>query len=148
MAAAIALYKGPAKGLTRTLGHWAIRLWTWSRWSHAELVIDGVCYSSSMRDGGVRAKAIELDSGHWDVLPIVCDEGRALVWFRQHQGQAYDWANIARFLLPFLPQRRDEWVCFEAVAAMLGLAGAHKLTANDLYDWAAGMPGIGAADAI
>jgi hypothetical protein len=134
----LALYCGPPHGNWKhTLTHYAIRLWTWSRYSHAELVIDGVCYSSSERDGGVRKKVIDVRSGRWDVSPLPGVSSAApLKWFEEHATHKYDWANIARFVLPFLAHRKDRWVCFEAVGAMLNLAAAHKLTANDLRDWA------------
>lgn len=140
----LAFYKGPPRhDLAHTLSHYAIRLWTWSRWSHAELVIDGVCYSSSPRDGGVRGKEIDLGSGRWDVLPLHLDDERledALAWFLTNAGDRYDWAGIARFVLPFLPHGRRRWFCFEAIGSALGMAGAHKLTANDLYAWAVERP--------
>lgn len=134
----LALYCGPPKKDWRhILTHYAIRLWTWSRFSHAELLIDGVCYSSSVRDGGVRKKAIDLTSGRWLVIALPAQSAdTALTWFTAHEGQPYDWANIARFVIPFLPQRLTEWVCFEAVGAMLNLAAPHKLTGRDLYHWA------------
>lgn len=133
----LAFYKGPPHNdWVHTLGHYAIRLWTWSKWSHAELVINGVCYSSSARDGGVRAKVIDLNSGRWDVVSIQCDEQAALRWFAEHDAQPYDYWNIGRFILPLIRQERDQWVCFESIGAALGFAGAHKLTANDLWQWA------------
>jgi hypothetical protein len=105
-------------------------------------VINGVCYSSSFRDGGVRSKYIDLASGRWDVLPVKGGVVNALWWYEQHKGQGYDWLNILRFILPFIPQRKTKWVCFEAIGSMLGLAGCHKLTANDLYAWALDNPPI------
>lgn len=141
MSVTLCLYKGPPKrgDWLHTLSHYGIRLWTWSKWSHAELVIDGMCWSSSSRDGGVRFKHIDLESGRWDLvsLPLSEDEvSRALAWFLKHEGQGYDYLNIGRFVLPLLGQERDKWVCFEAIGAALGLAGTHKLTATDLFHWA------------
>lgn len=139
MTAAIAFYKGPPGPLWRKVGHYAIRLWTWSRWSHAELVIDGECYSASLMDGGVRKKQIDLDSGHWDIVPIDLDGSRkleALVWFNQHEGSSYDFRNIARWVVPFIPQHPAQYVCYEAIGDMLGMAGAYRLDADDLYNWA------------
>lgn len=140
MAVQLALYKGPPRAdLLHTLSHYAIRLWTWSRWSHAELVVDGVCYSSSSRDGGVRAKTIDLTSGRWDVVQVdLPDEqtAQALAWFLNNDGDKYDWAGIIRFVIPFLPQSGRRWFCFESIGESLGFAGAYKLTANDLYSWA------------
>ena len=136
----IALYKGPTgSSIRHFISHWAIRIWTWSKYSHAELVIDGICYSSSVRDGGVRAKRINLDSGKWDVFDVPAtqeDMEYALAWFAENRGSAYDWLGIKRFVVPFVRHDPDKWFCFEAVGDMLGLAGTHKLTANDLMWWA------------
>ena len=141
MGCAIAFYKGPpTDDVWHIISHYAIRLWTWSKYSHAELVINGYCYSSSARDGGVRFKKIDLGSGRWDVIPVRGSQVEALWWFDQHKGQPYDWLNILRYLFPFIPQRADRWVCFEAISAMLGLAGGHKLTGGDLYKWAMDCP--------
>lgn len=138
--AQIAFYCGPPRNdWLHSLSHYGIRLWTWSKWSHAELVIDGVCYSSSSRDGGIRAKQIDLTSSRWNVVDVdLTDEqtAKALAWFMVNDGDKYDWAGIIRFVIPFLPQSKRRWFCFEAIGESLGFAGAHKLTANDLYRWA------------
>lgn len=130
----IAFYKGPAKGLTNQLGRLLVCLGTLSRYSHCELVIQGVCYSASARDGGVRGKVIDLDSGHWDVVDVPGDEAAALAWFRQHQGERYDWMGVLRFALPFLRQRPGKWFCSEAVAAMLGMGDGDGVTPGDLWE--------------
>lgn len=141
MRCALALYKGPPSGSDwrHVLTHYGIRLWTCSRYSHAELLIDQWCYSSSVRDGGVRSKQIDLTSGRWDVVDLELPNAQvfdALLWFSEHDGQGYDWPNIFRFVLPFVRQDKKRWVCFESIGAALGMAGAHRLTANDLHAWA------------
>lgn len=137
---ALAFYKGPPRNDWRhTVSHYGIRLWTWSRWSHGELVIDGVCYSSSSRDGGVRSKVIDLNSGRWDVVQICLPDSQkeeALEWFRKHDGVRYGWGDIFKRVLSFLPGDKKGRVCFEAIGEALGFAGAHRLDADDLYEWA------------
>lgn len=139
MSVQLALYKGPPAPLWRKVGHYAIRLWTWSRWSHAELVIDGTCYSSSVMDGGVRGKAIDLDSGHWDIVDLnlsPVEKLRALAWFHRNEGASYDFRNIMRWVAPFIPQHPLQFVCYEAIGNALGFAGSHRLDADDLFEWA------------
>lgn len=58
----IAFYRGPPRRWLHKLSHWLICLFTLSRYSHCELVIDGVCWSSSARDGGVRAGVQSLET--------------------------------------------------------------------------------------
>jgi hypothetical protein len=132
----LALYKGPADGWLHKLGHWIVCTFTSSKYSHVELVIDGVCYSSTMRDTppGVRSKVIDLTSGRWDLYAIEGDEQQAIGWFKAHAGQAYDFAGVLRFGLPFLPQRADEWFCSESVAAALGVASPEGYTPQSLLD--------------
>lgn len=130
----LALYKGPAQDLAHKIAHWAVCLFTGSPYSHCELVINGVCWSASARDGGVRGKVIDLHSGKWDVVEL--DEAfrasDAIAWFQSHAGEAYDWAGVMRFALPFLPQRSKQWFCSEACAAAMGISRAHELTPETL----------------
>ena len=135
----LAFYVGPPSGFLNLLGHWLIRLWTWSRWSHVELVIDGTAWSASARDRGVRGKRIDLTSGKWDVIAVPMSDpeiARALAWFLAHEGDSYDYRNLLRFVFPFFGHNKRHWVCFESVAAALGMAAPHKITANDLWQWA------------
>lgn len=119
---------------------WAIRLFTWSKYNHVELAIDhgpgwAVVWSSSERDGGVRLKRIEVRPEAWDAVDIP-DTPEAIEWFKKHQWQGYDWWGVARFVLPFIPQKKDKWFCSEAVAASLGLNKPHRWTPGGLYRWA------------
>lgn len=137
MTMALAMYKGPADDWLHKLSHWAVCVFTLSRYSHCELVIDGLCHSSSFRDGGVRVKKIDLTSGHWEVFPLPEVPGReehVRAWFARHQGEGYDWAGIARFVLPALLHRPKQWFCSEACAAALGIPGAADFDPQDLLD--------------
>ncbi|HYF18683.1 MAG TPA: hypothetical protein VEA40_12515 [Ramlibacter sp.] len=104
------------------------------RFSHVELVgPDGVCFSSSKRDGGVRGKRIDLASGRWVLARHAGDERRALEWFFRHHGEPYDTAGLLGFVLPWRTQDRRAWFCSEAVAAALGLPRSWELSPNHLY---------------
>ena len=121
----LALYKGHGD-LFDTL----IRLRTGSIYSHCELVIDECCYSSSPRDGGVRSKWIDLDSGNWDLVEIgdKCTE-LVLSFFELTQGAKYDWigAVIGRGLGVQI-ELRSRWFCSEWCAAALGFEQAWRFT--------------------
>jgi hypothetical protein len=138
--AAIALYRGPASHWWDRFRDACVCVWTFSRYSHAELVIDGVCYSSSPRDGGVRGKQIDLKSGRWDVYPVTIDVARAQRWYLEHYGQPYDWTGAARFALPFLKHRPQKWFCFESVAAAIGLPRPHRWAGRQMEQWARNQP--------
>jgi hypothetical protein len=140
MKAQIALYKGPASGFTHKVSHWvtcfvlSLRELEYCRYSHAELVIDGVCYSSSVRDGGVRSKVIDLNSGKWDLVDLHIDPSYALSVFMSKQDNTYDWSGAIRWGLPFLKQNPMKYYCFEIIAEMLGLENPSMWTALDLRD--------------
>ena len=135
----LALYKGPPNDLLHAVSHNLIKLRTLSKYSHAELVIDGICWSSSARDHGVRAKVIDLNSGRWDVFRLTDDpevKQKALNWFLANEGRPYDYRNIVRYLLPIVGHNKKQYVCFEACGAALGISNPHKLTADTLLEQA------------
>jgi len=118
----LAFYKGA--------GDWtdkAIRLWTRSKYSHSELVINGVWYSSSPRDLKVRGKIIIPQANHWDYIdiPTSNEQKRIMVdFFNEQMGKPYDF--LAIFLTQILPlniQDPNKWFCSESDSKALMLAG-------------------------
>lgn len=74
----------------------AIQWWTDSIYSHCELEVNGVCYSSSAMDGGVRAKVIDLDPDKWDFVDLPwADAEKILKYFEDTDHQFYGWAGLA-----------------------------------------------------
>lgn len=142
----LALYKGPPSSIWHRVTHWITCLVLSARqgercpYSHAEMVIDGTCYSSSIRDGGVRSKIIDLKSGHWDVYEIdpvhVGGEFVCLQRYEVHKGRNYDFSGALRWLLPFMRQSPNLDYCFEIVASMLGLDAPSKWGPLDLKRFA------------
>ena len=132
----LAMYKGPPSDFWHKVGHEGTKAFTGSKYSHCELVINGTCCSASARDGGVRFKQIDLTSGKWDVFDIQGDEQKAWDWFCTHAGDEYDYAGVARFVVPFLPHRSNQWFCSEAVAAALGLDEPEQYTPHGLSEFA------------
>ena len=64
-----------------------------SKYSHVELVFsDGICFSASPRDKGVRFKAINLDNGKWDLYKIDKQfyEEMLKKQVKRFEGQPYD----------------------------------------------------------
>lgn len=102
-------------------GH-VIAAWTRSPYSHCEIVIDGMCHSSSIRDRGVRTKRIDLDRPHWTVIPAPwVDAGRALAVYRSMEGLPYGWMDLIAQHVLRLPVSGRGVICSELCAAMLGL---------------------------
>lgn len=131
----LAMYKGPGSKLRYKAFHYITTYFTRSRYSHCEIVINGRCYSSSARDGGVRDKEIlDLnDSGHWDLfeLPYV-NPHDALDRFHERSGRKYDYLGVVRYLLPFLPNSKNRDYCSETVSYVAGLTNTEK-TPEDVF---------------
>ncbi len=142
----LAMYKGPPDDFWHKVGHTGTRLWTWSKYSHCELVFGGpdrfgksLCASASARDGGVRFKNIDLSSGRWDVLDLPgfdkADEAYAYDWFTAHRGLPYDHLALLWFVLPINQFNRSKrFFCSEAVAAALRMRKPHKFHPQRLLD--------------
>lgn len=142
----IAMYKGPPSDFWHKVGHEGTCLWTASRYSHAELVfsdepVDGkhLCASASARDGGVRFKRIDLDSGSWDVYELpgydAFDEAFSRQWFKEHDGLPYDHLGLVWFVLPIEAFNDPEaYFCSEAIAAALRMRKPHKFHPQKLLD--------------
>ncbi|UUZ68071.1 hypothetical protein LP416_27790 [Polaromonas sp. P2-4] len=106
--------------------------WTRGPYSHCELVIDGLCFSSSLRDGGVRVKRIDLTTGRWDVVTVQADAQHARDWFYAHLGAGYDAAGLLGFVLPWRTQDRRRWFCSEACAEALLMPESWAISPNGL----------------
>ncbi|MGB0960235.1 MAG: hypothetical protein ACPGVK_08290 [Halocynthiibacter sp.] len=133
----LAFYKGEGRFYDRL-----IRWWTKSDYSHVELVAEKedrifIGWSSSPRDGGVRAKFIKIQPRHWDFIDVpiknqqwVFANARAL----RDLGYRYDWINIFfSQILPFKLQIRNRMICSEFVAECLGFDTPEKHTPQSLY---------------
>lgn len=114
----LAMYKAKGK-----IGNAGIRFWTNSQYSHCELEIDGVCYSSSVQDKGVRKKVIDLNNGNWDFIDIPWgDKEKVLAYFAATDSNTYGWLSlITSQLFNRNSPRKSAQFCSEWVAAALGL---------------------------
>lgn len=116
----LALYKGEGDWTDRL-----IRWWTGSPYSHCELIMpDGRWLTSSGRDGGVRAKRIELDLEHWHLLPLPWANANQIeAFFQRTKGLQYDWTGLLLSQLLATAMHSDQrWFCSEFCAAALGFA--------------------------
>ena len=130
MSVQLALYKAKGDIFNRL-----IRWWTNSPYSHCELVVRGTCYSSSVRDGGVRAKVMALPSDKWDVIDLPwADDAAVTDWFIAHERDRYGWLDL--ILCQILGMQRDHRgvFCSEACAKALGLRNATRMSPQALLD--------------
>ena len=116
MKARLAFYK--AEG---TLVDKVIRWWTRSNYSHVELVIDGLWYSSSPRDGGVR-KATIVAKDNWDLVEVEVEEAWVEDLYRTTEKCGYDFKGIlGNEILPFRVHSESKYYCSEWCAEALRL---------------------------
>lgn len=137
----IALYKGLPDEFLHKVMHYvtcfflSVRKLRLIKYSHAELCLNGVCYSSSVRDAGVRSKLVDLNSGKWDLIELNLSETSkqiALDRFFSIDGKSYDFLGAVGVVLPFVQDSRDKYFCFEVVATMLGIPNQGKVTPIEL----------------
>lgn len=121
-------------------GDWVdrvIRFRTVSPYSHVELVApNGLCYSSSPRDGGVRAKAIGLLPEDWELVPVPwADYATIKDFFDRTNGNPYDFVGaIVGQGLAAKAHRDGAYFCSEWCAAALGLSDSWRYSPALLYN--------------
>lgn len=124
----LAFYKGKGKFQDKV-----VKLATLSIYSHVELVLeDGMCVSSSKRDGGVRMKKIEMGE-HWDVFELKpkYNEEAIRYWFQINDEDTYDWWGAVACGFGVGWYSDDKKYCSQVVASMLGLPT--RITPGGLY---------------
>lgn len=129
----LAFYKGNRSGngfevWKSRLSDWLIRRLTKGKYSHCEIVIERRqwlsgnhydhetiydCYSSSIRDGGVRCKQIDVNNEKWDLIPLYgVPESQIKTYFEQTKGQKYDWCGALGVVFG-INQHRNQFFCSE-----------------------------------
>lgn len=140
----IALYKGVPDTFWHKVTHYvtcfflSIRKLQLVKYSHSELCIDGICYSSSVRDGGVRSKIIDLSSGKWDLIEINLNDDqktKALDRFIAIDGRSYDFLGAIGVVIPIVKDSKRKYFCFEVVAEMLDMKNPNKVTPIELKNF-------------
>lgn len=134
----LAFYKGRADhyGLAR-LSDWLTRLVTRGDYSHCELAVaqgndEFLCYSSSVRDKGVRCKRMALPQDKWDLVPTDASCSYVEMFFQQHSSMTYDWLGALGFVI-FHRGRDNQYFCSEFCADALGLIDSWRYSPNLLY---------------
>lgn len=100
------------------ISSWAIRWFTWSEWSHVDLVLRDGRFLGARIDGGVRIRP------HDYITPSVFryayvevpDPRRIYGWATSQIGKPYDWRAIAGFLPRANWHNPHAWFCSELVA--------------------------------
>ena len=108
-----------------------IALVTRGRFSHVELQFsDGVCFSSSPRDGGTRLKTIVVDPLHWVTVPVTCttaQETKAMEWCEKNVGKGYDYLGVVGLGIGVRVENRPRMFCVDATIDALNYADITRL---------------------
>jgi len=127
----LALYKGKGQ-----IGNALIRWWCRSIYSHCEIVIDGIGYTSSLRDGGVRAKRIDWRAEHWDFVELTgASEANVKQLYAQTLGEPYGWLDLLKRQVFNRPGDDAGWFCSEWCAAALQLPNPQIYSPGTLGDY-------------
>ena len=141
----LALYKGRRDGTgaqvwAARFTDWLTRVLTRGQYSHCEIAValDGgqfECYSSSIRDGGVRCKTMPLPAAKWDLIELPDSSGslktNLAAVFNRTQGQRYDLPGALGVVFK-TRQRSGRWFCSEWCGQVLGLSEPWRFSPNDL----------------
>lgn len=155
----LACYKGRRDGSgaqvwAARFTDWLTRVLTRGQYSHCEIAValDGgqfECYSSSIRDGGVRMKTMPLPSEKWDLIALPDVAGslktNLAAVFARTQGQRYDLPGALGVVFK-TRQRHERWFCSEWCGQVLGLSEPWRFSPNDLAVIARSLKNEGAAD--
>lgn len=104
----VAFYKGTRPEFWPGLYNKLVRKIDGGIYSHCEIVFsDGVCWSASFMDKGVRPKTFEMNPDKWDLiqLPSDWDEAKARAFAEDHDEQPYSLLGNFKFIrgLRWLP---------------------------------------------
>ena len=118
---------------------WIIRTLTGRPYSHCELAVpcaDGQydCYSSSIRDGGVRFKTMPLPPEKWDLIPVDVNPEQVYEALAATFGAKYDWLGATGVIARWRHDRY-KWFCSEWCAWTLGLAKPERFSPGSLAEY-------------
>lgn len=113
-----------------------IQYWTGYKYSHCELVVNDISYSSSMQDKGVRAKSINYTSGNWDIFPITfVDSAKVLNYYQKTKGSKYSYSDLVlKQVLNTKFNNRGARFCSEWCAEALGIPVSSSLNPGELVE--------------
>lgn len=112
----------------RSIGSRLIRWFTWSEWSHVDVVMGrqvyGAVFPRGVRWDSVAAQ-VQRSTRHEyvDIQLTPEQEQAANAWLMDQGGKGYDWTAILGFLFRRNWQDEGRWFCSELVAAALDHAG-------------------------
>lgn len=109
-------------GRSNTLSSWAIRTFTWSRWSHCGVILDNKVYEATVKNGVSVSTLDDFKARYTEtiIVELPCEDG----WeerLNSQLGTKYDWLAVINFVFRRNWKDDKKWFCSEYVAYVLGL---------------------------
>lgn len=128
---------------------WGVRLVTWSRWSHAGIILDDErVIESTFSHKGVKVHTLDSfkkRAREWMIIEIDCKDRQAIIQKAYEQiDKPYDWTALIGILLHDRDwQEDDSWFCFELIAYCCAVGGTpivkdkriHRVTAPHILKY-------------
>jgi len=136
----IAFYKGNSSTAWNNFWANAVRWWTGGPYSHTEVITKTdetgkhLCYSSTIKEHGVRGEWRVLPESDWDFVDVDSDPEAVTAWFEDKikQGCKYDMLGLLGFLFKRQEFDKNKYFCSEAVADSIGIREGWRYDPNDL----------------
>lgn len=105
------------------------------KYSHIEIVVNGISYSSSLRDGGVRSKKIEFNYDNWNLYYLGIAKKKNvelfLEFFEATKNCDYDRLSLIMKLLGISKDVQiDKYTCYEYVARAFNILFEANISLN------------------
>lgn len=119
---------------------YAIKLFTWSEWTHVDFLLDDGRYLGAIPLKGVIIHTLPADRERFLEIDVTKRQHDKILEFAMAQlGKPYDYSAIFGFLLRRNWQEDDSWFCSELVATSFIAAGkrlfdetANKISPRDI----------------
>lgn len=123
-------------GKNNKIGSFAIRLHTWSKWSHCGVIVNNEVIEATMKGGVVKSTLSSFKErypSHTIIeIPHKGDYQKRLM---EQLGKPYDWGAIFSFIFRGNWDNDEKWFCFELAAYASGMYNSNyinRVTAPDL----------------
>lgn len=110
-------------GTNNNIHSWGIRFWTWDKFSHAGVIVNGdKVVEATAKHGVIESSLEEFKDRYtkWKIIEIP-HEGDYQTRLYSQIGKEYDWGAIWRFVFRGDWDKPDKWFCYELVAYASGI---------------------------
>lgn len=126
----LAMYKG--KGDWKS---WLVKKFSRSIYSHCEILIGEHCYSSTVKDNGVRKDIFIYNEHDWDLFEIPWAKAKKIEeHYLKTQNNGYGWFDLFSGYIFRSPVDHKGDFCSEWCAEALGISISTRLSPQDLLD--------------